>query len=461
MNPHPFSSDSAVPFCVDVVEAGKAARRNRVKCEIGKNIRFSIEGLQSYFFTDWTEIAVDLLLVAAAIEFCDKAKARPALGWSRSFQLRIPVHDVALWRDRRTGDALTNAVNFLTGDLWAIEFVARKIPAERVEQAPLQLAAGISVIMPYSGGLDSRAVAALLAVDHKHALVRVRLGTSGPELKRHRKARQPFAEVPYRVSMGDLPVRESSARSRGFKFAVVTGVAAYLARTQEIVVSESGQGALGPVLVVSGQAYADYRSYPAFTARMEDLFEVLLKHRPQYRFPRIWHTKGETLAQSVRLMDSADPWWSGRSCWQGQRQVSVDKKLRQCGICAACMLRRMSVHAAGLNEPASGYVWEDLRAASFEDSAAAGFTHHTKALREYMIAGVRHLDDLAAMAGSAIDDPAIRRISGELAVLLRQSAGDTRERLQALLHRHRAEWLAFLRSLGPDSFVTKHASLRP
>lgn len=461
MNPHPFSSDSAVPFCVDVVEAGKAARRNIVKCEIGKNIRFSIEGLQSYFFADWTEIAVDLLLVAAAIEFCDKAKARPALGWSRSFQLRIPVHDVTLWRDRRAGDALTNAVNFLTGDLWAIEFVARKIPAERVEQAPLQLAAGISVIMPHSGGLDSRAVAALLAADHKHALVRVRLGTSGPELKRHRKARQPFAEVPYRVSMGDLPVRESSARSRGFKFAVVTGVAAYLARTKEIVVSESGQGALGPVLVVSGQAYADYRSYPAFTARMEDLFEVLLKHRPQYRFPRIWHTKGETLAQSVGLMDSADPWWSGRSCWQGQRQVSVDKKLRQCGICAACMLRRMSVHAAGLDEPASGYVWEDLRAASFEDSAAAGFTRHTKALREYMIAGVRHLDDLAAMAGSAIDDPAIRRISGELAVLLRQSAGDAREHLQALLHRHRAEWLAFLQSLGPDSFVTKHASLRP
>jgi len=194
---------------------------------------------------------------------------------------------------------------------------------------------------------------------------------------------------------------------------------------------------------------------------MEDLFEILLKHRPQYRFPRIWHTKGETLAQSVGLMDSADPWWSGRSCWQGQRQVSVDKKLRQCGICAACMLRRMSVHAAGLDEPASGYVWEDLRAASFEDSAAVGFTHHTTALREYMIAGVRHLDDLAAMAGSAIDDPAIRRISGELAVLLRQSAGDTREPLQALLHRHRAEWLAFLRSLGPDSFVTKHASLHP
>jgi len=458
MNSHPFSADSAVPFSVDVVEAGQAARRSKIKCEIGKNIRFSTEGLQSYFFADWTEIAVDLLLVAAAIEFCDKAKARPALGWSRSFQLRIPVHDVTLWQERRVGDALTSAINFLTGDLWEVKFVARKTPAERVDQAPLHLAPGISVIMPHSGGLDSRAVAALLAADHKQALVRVRLGTSGPELKRHRKARQPFADVPYRVSMGDLPVRESSARSRGFKFAAITGVAAYLAKTTDIVVSESGQGALGPVLVVSGQAYADYRSYPAFTARMEALFDVLLNHKPKYRFPRIWHTKGETLAQSVGLMDATDPWWSGRSCWQGARQVSVDKKMRQCGICAACMLRRLSVHAAGLDEPTSGYVWEDLRATSFQDSAAVGFTRHTKALREYMIAGVRHL---AAMAGSAIDDPAIRRVSGELAVLLEQSREDVMDNIQGLLFRHRAEWLAFLDSLGPDSFVTKHASLRP
>jgi 7-cyano-7-deazaguanine synthase in queuosine biosynthesis len=460
MNSHRFSSDSAVPFCVDVVEAGKRARQRRVKCEIGKNIQFSTVGLQSYFFADWSEIAVDLLLVAAAIEFCDRAKARPRLGWSRAFQLRIPVHDVSLWQDPRAVGALTSAINFLTGDLWAIDFVARTMPAERINEVALPLPADVSVIMPYSGGLDSRAVAALLAADHNYALVRVRLGASGPELKRHRKARQPFTDVPYTVSLGDLPMRESSARSRGFKFAAVTGVAAYLAKATEIVVSESGQGALGPVLVVSGQAYADYRSYPAFTVRMEELFKILLDRKLKYRFPRIWHTKGETLAQSAGLMGSTDPWWTGRSCWQGARQVSVNKTLRQCGICAACLLRRLSVHAAGLDEPANGYVWEDLRAPSFEDSAAVGFTRHTKALREYMIAGVRHLDDLASMAGSAISDPALRRISGELAVPLQLSREDVRDNLQSLLSRHRKEWLAFLDSLGPDSFVTKHASAR-
>jgi hypothetical protein len=261
--------------------------------------------------------------------------------------------------------------------------------------------------------------------------------------------------------MGDLHARESSVRSRGFKFAVVTGVAAYLARAKEIIVSESGQGALGPVLAVSGQSYADYRNYPAFTTRMEELLELVLQHRPQFRFPRIWNTKGETLAQSVGLMNGTDSWWLGRSCWQGARQVSVNKKLRQCGICAACMLRRLSVHAAHLEEPASGYVWENLRASRFEEGAASGFIHQTRALREYMIAGVLHLDHLAAMAGSVIYDPVISRISGELAPLMKQRHENVKALLQGLLHRHRAEWLAFLESLGPDSFVTKLASLRP
>ncbi len=35
---------------------------------------------------------------------------------------------------------------------------------------------------------------------------------------------------------------------------------------------------------------------------------------------------------------------------QSARQVSVNGHKRQCGICAACMLRRQSVHASDLSE---------------------------------------------------------------------------------------------------------------
>ena len=456
-----FSADGAEPVRIDVLETKGSARRNAEPCRIGEHIRFSTEGLESYFFAAWDATAVDLLLVAAAVEFCDKMKPRPAHGWSRSFDLRVPVHDVDRWREASVHDHLVAALGFLTGDRWHIEFVPRKTAEQPVPQAPLGLPSQARTIIPYSGGLDSRAVAGLVAAERKNALVRVRLGSSGPEERRQRRARQPFTAVPYRVSLRERRPQESSARSRGFKFAAVTAVAAHLANALDILVPESGQGALGPVLVVSGQSYADYRNHPAFTERIEAFLNALLGRRPTYRFPRIWSTKGETLAAYVRLGQVSDRWWEGRSCWQQARQASVNGKLRQCGICAACLLRRLSVHAAGLEEPQNIYVWENLGAATFEEGAAVGFTRMTGALRDYAIAGVLHLDHLAAMADSSLHKTIVNRVSREVALSLHEDADEAKVKLLDLLLRHRAEWLAFLDRLGRNSFVTKLASVQP
>jgi len=86
--------------------------------------------------------------------------------------------------------------------------------------------------------------------------------------RRRKREQTPFAFVPYRVRYGARGSVETSARSRGFKFALLSGVAAYLSQAQQVVVPESGQGALGPVLVPVGQGYEDYRNHPLFTDRM-------------------------------------------------------------------------------------------------------------------------------------------------------------------------------------------------
>jgi hypothetical protein len=91
--------------------------------------------------------------------------------------------------------------------------------------------------------------------------------------------RYPFTSVPYQVTPGVGESTESSARSRGFKFALISGLAAYLAKANQVIVSESGQGSLGPVLVTVGQAYEDYRTHPLFTERMEKFLGALLNHQ--------------------------------------------------------------------------------------------------------------------------------------------------------------------------------------
>ena len=63
------------------------------------------------------------------------------------------------------------------------------------------------------------------------------------------------------------------------------------------------------------------------------------------------------------------------------------------------MLRRLSMHAAGVEEPAANYIWEDLSAPEIEKGAVLGFTLMTSSLREHAIAGVLHLDHLASLSG--------------------------------------------------------------
>ncbi len=443
---------------VHVAEPGVRSPKGALRCAIGAQVAFSTESLESYFFATWEPVAYDALLVAAAVEFADKSRARSAYKWERRFELRIPVHDVGRWETQPVKASLVDALSFLTGDRWDIAFYQRAHAEPQPRQGALSLHSGVEAVIPFSNGLDSRAVAGLVGRDMGTRLVRIRLGaglSGGEELA---GAHQAFTAVPYKVSAGTKRFAESSARSRGFKFSVISGLAAYLANAHQIIVPESGQGALGPALVSVGQAYEDYRSHPVFTVKMERFLKALLGRDLRFVFPRLWSTKGETLKEFVEACDDSR-WAATWSCWRQSRHVSVDGRRRQCGVCAACMLRRMSVHAAGLSEDAARYVWEDLSAPSFEKGVAGSYRqkHRLKASREYAIAGALHMDHMAALA----DAPALRRdlelTAFQLAGALGLGREDVRARLERLIRRHSSEWEAFLGSLGSESFVAAWA----
>jgi hypothetical protein len=117
------------------------------------------------------------------------------------------------------------------------------------------------------------------------------------------------------------------------------------------------------------------------------------------------------------------------------------------------MLRRLSVHAAGLKEPRETYLWENLDAPSFEEGAAKGFDKITKALREYAVAGTLHMDHLAGLRNSVLHEGAIKRQARQLARSRGLSPDDAEKRLARLLSKHETEWGGFVRSLGDKSFI--------
>jgi 7-cyano-7-deazaguanine synthase in queuosine biosynthesis len=444
---------------IDVVERGGKPRRERDALTLETDVSFSTEALESYAFARWQPVIYDAMVVAAAVEYADKTCIRPTHGWARRFDLQILVDDPGRWNAPDVSVALVNALSFLTGDHWTIHFVRRKRSAPAPSKSYLSLSTETSAILAFSDGLDSRAVAGIVGKKLGGKLVRVRVGSKAADRPRKNGGQvEPFTSVPYSLS---LPGRnkETSARTRGFKFSLITALAAYLTEATDIVVPESGQGALGPALLSVGHIYPDYRNHPLFLMRMTKFVSALLGRDFRYTFPRIWATKGETLKEFLAL-GADDSWAATKSCWRGSQWSSVDGKLRQCGVCAACMLRRVSVHAAGLQEKSDTYVCSDMTATTLKGGVDGRFEKINAAYEQYAIAGTLHMDHLADMA-SKDAAPIVRRHAALIGSALGLTHQDAEQRLTSLLQRHADEWMNFLRAQGSDSFLRHWVRTEP
>jgi hypothetical protein len=192
---------------------------------------------------------------------------------------------------------------------------------------------------------------------------------------------------------------------------------------------------------------------------MERFIAALLEYKVEFRFPRLWYTKAETLKDFLKECEEAKKWPATRSCWQQTRQVSVERRKRQCGVCAACMLRRMSIHAAGVSEPKITYVWEELGAPTFRQGAAPSFPKRkiTEKLRHYAIAGCLHLDHLAALPTSSANHLSLDLHAFQLSQTLTLSESEAHIKLRRLLVQHGNEWKSFVQSLGRNSFIADWA----
>lgn len=433
-----------------VVEQGikrPKARPDTAVAEIGKEIVFDPDALDSYNYDGWKPIHHDLLLVSAAAEFADRRTARRISRWSRDFYVTVPVVEFATWRQPRVQGSLEAALRHLTGDNWHFRFVqwqGRSI--SRAQQRPLPFGTERSFVIAYSDGLDSRCVSKITGNGYDAVCVRLT-----KHLNSLKPGDEPFDQIPFRVHVPSA--RESSARSRGFKFAAVTAIVAHLTGLNRIVVPESGQGALGPALLPLHNAYADYRNHPTYFRKMEHFIKTLLEHDVRYEQPRLWNTKGETVAAFRRATSKPlDELFETRSCWQQRWNAKMDGKLRHCGLCAACLLRRMSMHAAGIEEPAHTYVIANLSAPAFRDALPErAKVRVSRTMAEYGSVGIRHLQQLAEMAD--LPDAALQVHAFEIARATGEALEDVLKNLRNMLLTHAKEWRAFIAAQGNQSFL--------
>lgn len=433
---------------VSVLESAPNGTARTDVLVLGQDIEFSTQDLESYATSNWDPVVFDAMIVAAVVEYCDRSLTRLSASWARDFKIKVPVHDPNRWNEPEVYEALHDALGFLTGDRWHFAFTQRTTSEPPPRQGYLEMPPKTEATLAFSDGMDSRAVAGLVRAELGHTLVRVRLGSKRADKP---PKGQPFTAVPYKLKK-KVRNQETSARNRGFRFALVSGLASHICGASHIIIPESGQGALGPVLAPVAHAYPDYRNHPAFLLRMQRFLSALLGTDTKYSFPRLWYTKGQTLRAYLALGIDGDEWKTTRSCWKSAQWSSVDGQFRQCGVCAACMLRRLSVHAAGQTEKNETYIAQDLTAANLAHSVPPSFEKMNNAFREYAIAGVLHMDHLADL--SREDGRAgLRRQAYEIANRLGLSVEQTEQNIKEMISQHAAEWDAFTASLGSRSFI--------
>jgi len=414
---------------------------------VGKELSFDPDILNTYHYEGWAPVHHDLLLVCAAVEYADRRRRRHQTCWSRRFDVTVPVSQLRLWQDAKVQRTLREALRQLTGDDWHITFVQGNGPKDTGRQGVLPFPKEEKrYTIAYSDGLDSRCVSGLYP---DAEIVRVRVAG---KKERVGKGERPFDLIPFKVKPSPSP--ENSARSRGFKFAAITAIASHLAGVEHIVVPESGQGALGPVLLPLHNIYPDYRNHPAFFRKMERFIEALLGHRISYEQPRLWFTKGQTIRAYLESENAKrDGLLGTRSCWQERNNVRFGGKRWQCGLCAACLLRRMSMHAAGIDEPDT-YAIENLCAFSYEAALPKHNSYQpTKTMIEYGSVGARHLQHLADMAN--LPDAELKVHAFDIARNTGATEEETLGNLKQLAAQHAHEWEGFINDLGEKSFMNR------
>lgn len=441
---------------VVLVDSADSSPTNGIVLDIARDVSFDVEPVRRYALACWDPIIWDLMVVAAAVEFADRVVSRKKSQWRRHLFLRVPVQDPQTWNADGVVRSLCSALGLLTGDNWSFSFVGRKTALDPHSIVYLNLYLPTAAVMAYSDGLDSLAVAEIVRsqLEEELLFVRVQRGAAKPG-----KKGESFESVSYRIDYRGRRKKESSCRSRTFKFIVICAVAAYMARTKRIIVPESGQSSLGSALLPLGQLYPHYGSHPVFTNRMELFLNKLLGTEIHIEIPRLWNTKGQTLAEYVALCP-AGKWNATKSCWKPNYLSSVNGRSRDCGICAACMLRRLSIRVAGIKEADGTYLSDDLNVSNLLNSVPPAFRSsraYGRAFRADAVAGTKSMSDLANMAQVGYRHR-LRPYALDLSRVLELSADEVYDRLSALICQHESEWSAFLGSLHPNSFVRKWAT---
>lgn len=286
---------------------------------------------------DWLDILGHLFAIDIACE-----RGEGDVDWNRAIRAWLPVRDPAYWNGRRS--EIEGIWTDLTDDDLEIAFaLARNAsPAPRMGKTPFPDHDGVALL---SGGQDSFVGALDLisadgtplvlshtasgATNSAQAKVEEHLRRLHPELRRMKLSARRRTETVF-------PGAESSQRSRTFLFVGAACVVAAVGGSNQVWLNENGIMALHlPLTAARLGSLSTHTASPPIVQRMSGLASDVLDVDLRVDNHLVGLTKPEVVERAVNLGAGAQL-QDTVSCW------SIGRTRTHCGICAPCLLRRIS-----------------------------------------------------------------------------------------------------------------------
>lgn len=304
-------------------------------------------------------LARDLLDIASTVYLADIALPRGRNErFVRSFQLTIPVREPRFWREH--AQSLTYLLYFLTRDSLQFEFTQwQGEEAVCAKESPFPA----NCVSLLSGGLDSLAGAVMLLktgqqplfVSHRSGNPTILAAQSDvirlvdelePGQSRAADIRLLAAKRREGLAFPATNEREPSQRSRSFLFMAAALAAANGLGVRDVYLCENG--VLTVALPLSGArigGQSTRSTHPKLLYLVNNLVAAA-GLGCQLLNPFLYQTKAGIIRDLLRPVLAPAHIQNTISCWAAGRGH------RQCGGCVPCLLRRLSMLAAGLPDEA-------------------------------------------------------------------------------------------------------------
>lgn len=344
------------------------------------NVTLNQESIAQALGTPLDPVSLDLCEIAAYVYLGDKAVSRGKYEkWTRNLSWIVPVREPDRWNSVR--EMLTSTIATLSGDNVRFTFVPKSkqkiVPNSKQKKSKTAISFE-SINLPesdcsclFSGGLDSFAGAAYL-IDQERRRPLFASHCANGELKNKQsdlvnviqeKFGKDFHHFQYWVTSRrnkNAPHKyerqENSHRARSFLFMSFATVAAASRGLSDIFICENGVLSLNvPISDARKGSRSTRHAHPLYLRHFNQLINALYEREFNVQNPFSLQTKGEEIAL-LRTLGLGSVIKDTVTCWGYPNQTCRYKYSNHCGYCIPCLVRRVSLIAAGMEECDDQYV---------------------------------------------------------------------------------------------------------